>query len=551
MRKIALWALLLVAVGAAAQSNKSNAISIRIKKEVKPALIEMVPGSIAFVDADGNQAIDAGETCSIRFSVKNSGMGDGYNCVAKIEATGSTQGITCKAVPLAVIPAGSTLTVEIPVVATAATDNGQLRFRFLVEEPLGFGTEAVELTVDTRKFMSPLLRVVDYTVTGASGNVLAKKKPFDLQLLMQNVEQGLAEQVEVRVSLPQGVFLLSGEERQQFATMQAGETKSLEYSLIVNQNYAANEIPIKVSIREKHGKFAENRQLTLQLNQTLASHKIEVKSQEQQHRDIHIASLTSKVDKNIPVTNAKNDKTFAVVVANEHYQNEAQVPYALNDGQFFRTYCESTLGIPAENIHYVADASLNNLKREVNWLAQVLRSYQGEARAIFYYAGHGVPNESNRSAYLLPTDGTGSDLSTGYLLDNLYATLGDAPSKGVTVFLDACFSGSKREGDMMTAARGVAIRVRKNAPVGNIVAFSAAQGDETAYQNEDERHGLFTYYLLEKLQATEGDVTYGELSEYIISKVSQRSIVKNGKPQTPSVTSSAAIGDAWKNWKFK
>ena len=62
MRKIALWALLLVAVGAVAQSNKSNAISIRIKKEVKPALIEMVPGSIAFGDAEGNQALDGGET---------------------------------------------------------------------------------------------------------------------------------------------------------------------------------------------------------------------------------------------------------------------------------------------------------------------------------------------------------------------------------------------------------------------------------------------------------------------------------------------------------
>jgi hypothetical protein len=370
-------------------------------------------------------------------------------------------------------------------------------------------------------------------------------------LLLQNVEQGMAENVDISVTYPTGVFLMDGEEQQRFASMQAGETKSLVYSLIVNQNYASNEIPINITIREKHGKYAENRTVTLQLNQTLASNKIEIKSQEQEYKAIQVASLSSKVDKNIPMARAKNDKTFAVIIANENYQNESAVPYALNDGNIFRQYCEQTLGIPSENVHYVADASLNNLKREINWLSQVLSSYNGEAKAIFYYAGHGIPNESSKSAYLLPTDGTGRDFTTGYQLDELYASLGNMPSQGVTIFLDACFSGAKREGDMMTAARGVAIKVKKGVPVGNMVVFSAAQGDETAYQNNNEKHGMFTYYLLEKLQASEGDVTYGELGDYIINSVSQRSIVVNGKPQTPCVTPSSSVGEAWKTWKLK
>jgi hypothetical protein len=37
-------------------------------------------------------------------------------------------------------------------------------------------------------------------------------------------------------------------------------------------------------------------------------------------------------------------------------------------------------------------------------------------------------------------------------------------------------------------------------PQGNMVVFSAAQGDETAYPNNDEKHGMFTYFLLKKLQ---------------------------------------------------
>ena len=51
---------------------------------------------------------------------------------------------------------------------------------------------------------------------------------------------------------------------------------------------------------------------------------------------------------------------------------------------------------------------------------------------------------SSRTAYLLPVDGIGTDISTGYKLDDLYSALGNIPTKNVTVFMDACFSGSKR-----------------------------------------------------------------------------------------------------------
>lgn len=551
MKKAFTFLCLVLALQVSAQSNKSNVFSVNIQKEVKPAILELVPGSVTFIEPSGNNAIDANESCKIQLQIKNIGTGDGYNCVARVASEGSITGIKCSNINLPVIPVGRTMTVDIPVNAAMNTITGTVNFKIAVDEPMGFGTETIELNVGTRKFISPFLKVVDYTITGAAGGVLAKKKPFDLQLLMQNIEHGQADNVDVTIQLPSGVFLLGGEEKLNFTSIAAGETKSLEYSLIVNQNYTSNEIPIQVLIKEKYGKYAENRTLTLQLNQTLASNKIEIQSQEQKKEDIQLATLTSKVDKNIPLTSQNNAKTFAVIIANENYQNEARVPFAVNDGDIFRLYCQNTLGLPKDNIHYVSNASLNNLKREINWLKQVLQSYKGAAKAIFYYAGHGVPNESNQSAYLLPVDGYGSDLSTGYLLDDLYASLGNVPSQGVTIFLDACFSGAKRDGDMMMAARGVAIKVKKNMPVGQMVVFSAAQGDETAFQNNQEKHGLFTYFLLEKLQTTQGNVTYAELSEYIIDKVSQLSIVRNGKSQTPCVTPSPTVGQEWKNWTLR
>ena len=522
-----------------------------VKKWTSQPPLLFYKGDIQFVDVDKNNMIDAEERVKFCFYVENRGKGDAYDCVANIDMQGSVAGLAYeKSVKLGKIEAGKSIFVEFPINANLYTENGQVTVKISVDEPMGFGTETVELAVDTRRFMTPMLKVVDYTITGASGSVLEKKRPFDLQLLLQNVDQGVAENVDVRVSLPEGVFLLGGEEKQEFTSMSAGETKSLEYSLVVNQNYASTEIPINISIKERHGKYAENRTVKLQLNQTLASNKIVIDSKVEAQKDIQIASLTSEVDKNIPITNIQNKNTFALIIANENYQSVASVPYALNDGNIFREYCLKTLGIPEKQVKYVPNATGNQIKAQISWLQNITEAFE-DAHVIFYYAGHGIPDESSRTAYLLPVDGIGSDVSTGYKLDNLYAVLGSIPAENVTVFMDACFSGSKREDGMLVSARGVAIKARSGQPQGKMVVFSAAQGDETAYPNKEEHHGMFTYYLLKKLQDTKGEVTLQELGDYIIKNVRQQSILLNGKSQTPCVTPSSSLDASWREWKLK
>ena len=259
----------------------------------------------------------------------------------------------------------------------------------------------------------------------------------------------------------------------------------------------------------------------------------------------------SDVDVNIPVSRNSNDKTFAVIIANENYQRESQVMFAINDGETFKKYCLQTLALPEKNIRFVPDATLNNIRAEINWISGVANAFNGEASIIFYYAGHGIPDESSKTAYLLPMDGYGSDIATGYKLDDLYKQLGALPAKRITVFMDACFSGAQRSGDMLASARGVALKTSQGKPSGNMVVFSAAQGDETAYPYQEKGHGLFTYFLLKKLQESKGDVTLGELSFYITTSVRQQSIVVNGKSQTPEVIPSATLFDKWQEMKLK
>jgi len=263
-----------------------------------------------------------------------------------------------------------------------------------------------------------------------------------------------------------------------------------------------------------------------------------------------ITNEKSNVDLQIPAAGTVNPNTFVVIIANEDYKSVAPVPFALNDGRILAKYCQRTLGIPAVNIKVHENATYNDMRLAIAWLKNVCEKYEGEASVIFYYAGHGIPDPSDKSAYLLPVDGDGRYVATGYKLDNLYERLGKMPAKSITVLLDACFSGAGREGKMLASERGVALKSKSGVPQGNMVVFSAAQGDETALPNEEEGHGMFTFYVLKKLQETEGNVTLQDLSQYVIREVGRRSAVTN-KPQTPSVTPSATVGTEWQSWKLK
>ena len=188
---------------------------------------------------------------------------------------------------------------------------------------------------------------------------------------------------------------------------------------------------------------------------------------------------------------------------------------------------------------------------ELDWITNIAKVFKGQARVLLYYAGHGIPDESSRDAYLLPVDGTGNNTTTAIKLSNIYSRLNENPTESTVVFLDACFSGAQRNGQMLAQARGVAIKAKAERPAGSIVVFSAASGDETAYPYNEKGHGLFSYYLMKKLQDSRGEATLGQLAVYISDNVSQQAIVQNAKSQTPTVVPSVDMGEKWKTIKLK
>ena len=251
-------------------------------------------------------------------------------------------------------------------------------------------------------------------------------------------------------------------------------------------------------------------------------------------------------DTDIPVTGIRQNNTFAVIIGNENYQSVAKVPYAANDAKIFAEYCKRTLGLPEENVAVYADATYGKMLGALQRISNIADAYNGNISIIFYYAGHGIPDDASREAFILPIDADGTIKESCLSLSRLYSSLARLNARRVTAFLDACFSGAERSGGMLASARGVAIKPRQNTIDGNVVVFTAVTGDQTAFPYKPSEHGLFTYYLLKKLKESRGNVSLGELSDYITTNVKQRSIVVNNKLQTPVVIPSDRLSTTWR-----
>lgn len=256
------------------------------------------------------------------------------------------------------------------------------------------------------------------------------------------------------------------------------------------------------------------------------------------------------IDLNLPYNPVTDRAVFAFIFANQNYNSMGEVPFALNDGKSVETYCRQILGLPKENVTVYNNATLGQMREALAYMKDLCEVYNGDLELLIYYAGHGAPDEVTGKALLIPVDAYKPKQEVCLPMDELNNTLASFPSKAVTVFLDACFSGSQRTGDMIAECRGVALRPLPMKLGGNLAVFSAVTDAQTAWHYDQMGHGMFTYFLLKKLRETDGKATLGEIADYVTENVSRKSLTINRQRQTPTLTVSPALGSKWKSYRL-
>ncbi|MBI2302811.1 MAG: caspase family protein [Armatimonadetes bacterium] len=204
-------------------------------------------------------------------------------------------------------------------------------------------------------------------------------------------------------------------------------------------------------------------------------------------------------------------ETFSVAAGVEQYDDPAisGLHYAVSDATALADAFRRA-GVPAANVRLLTSGARNRLDLPTKFgLLRALQSVREKARAgdvvVFFYAGHGM--QTAGTPYLLAMDTFRERLEgTGLALEDITQTLCTGEAKQVLILFDACRNdpnAGRAEGDAHLDdgfARGLRpVLVRGEPAPANPVVLLACDVGQRAWEMPDERHGVFTHYVLEAL----------------------------------------------------
>ena len=234
-------------------------------------------------------------------------------------------------------------------------------------------------------------------------------------------------------------------------------------------------------------------------------------------------------------TGFRQPHTYLISIGIGSYRDQ-QVPsrkFASLDAKMVSIYFQSLGGLPASNVRLLQDWMA--LRPDIDealldWLPPHMNK---DAVVVVYFAGLASVSSTGET-FLVPYDGTVTNTSRAYPLKDLEAALSRLQAKQ-TVFL---FDGivSRMGPDSRTKTTLPQWNPRGSATLHVIGTSGIGRGLE----DDQHRHGLFTYYLLRALRGEadtnrDGDVTLGETVTYLSQKVRWASKTNMNQEQRPFV----------------
>jgi hypothetical protein len=237
-----------------------------------------------------------------------------------------------------------------------------------------------------------------------------------------------------------------------------------------------------------------------------------------------------------------NPEAIAIIIGLEKYENTSAAKYADRDAQVFSDYARRALGVRPENIKLIVNkkATRTSIQKALKlWLPTVM--VKGSSDVYFFFAGHGLASANGFERYLLPYDAETALLEDSALvLDDIIGTVSRARPRSAVFFLDTCYSGGTRTGQIIgTDTRGIRIVAKSNNLPENFTVISAAGNDQVSTILTEAKHGLFSYFLMKGLEGRAGrdadrGVSTGELYQYVVKNVPKQAI-RLGTDQRPQI----------------
>ena len=296
--------------------------------------------------------------------------------------------------------------------------------------------------------------------------------------------------------------------------LQPGQTKSLEFIATLPPTKQAQQATILVRVTESGGAAAPPPQTLSLTIQPPGTGKDDVD---------HIPA---------PAPGFHQPQTYLVSIGAGAYRDPKLTPrrYAATDAETVAAYFQSLGGVPQSNIRLLH--SQKALRADLHealfgWLPTHAAK---DAVVIVYISGQALVTPTGD--ILLPLyDGSATDQARLYPLHDLESAFARLKAKQIIFLFDGMVSRLRGE------AKG------KSTPhwdLGgeNTVALIGGEDLTKGLEDDQHRHGLFTYYLLKGLRGEadtnrNGTVTFGELASYVRQKVAWAAKSQFNQEQRP------------------
>ena len=339
-------------------------------------------------------------------------------------------------------------------------------------------------------------------------------------------------------------LFIQGEPGRDLGELKPGESRDATFTVFANTQYSGPALDFSVQLSEREGRYGNSAPLSVPIGRLVAPIREVVVAEAGAKSPAPSApGLRVDVDEPLDLSAPARPEALAVIFGIENYRKAPAVTYARRDATVFREYAVKALGVPDSKDHIFflgEDATLGEFRKAFSKGGWLSRRARADSDVYIFIAGHGAPDLKSHDAFLIPEDGDPNyPAETGFPLQDLKDLAASLKVRSVSIFLDACFSGSDRESPLLASARPLVNRV---APIGgtlppHVTLLAAAQEDQVSSGYGAGRHGLFSYFLLKGLRgAADADrdrtITAGELRDFVRDGVT-RAASGMDREQTP------------------
>ena len=297
--------------------------------------------------------------------------------------------------------------------------------------------------------------------------------------------------------------------------LQPGQSRSIEFAATLPQSVQQQKAEIHVAVSDSGTRIQPP-------NQTLVL-------------SIHPTGIKADDVEQIPamITGFRQPHTYLISIGIGSYRDQ-QIPsrkFASLDAATVSNYFQSLGGLPSSNVQLLQDwkAIRSDIDEALlDWLPSHMNK---DAVVIVYFAGLAAVSSTGET-FLLPYDGIATTPSRSFPLKDLEAALSRLRAKQTVFLFDGIVSRMGPE------SRTKPVLPQWNPTGSSTLHVIGTSGIGRGLEDDQHRHGLFTYYLLRAMRGEadinrDGDVTLGETVTYLSQKVRWASKTHINQEQRP------------------